>query len=194
MNGCLKLGKKRAWAGKSRTLPVSAAFLLAVMSALFCLWAPAVGLLADWSLVPTAFQAAASASLLCLATGQAPQGGCWAAWVRDYLPPAVCRCQDVQTIRAGVSTLPFLKGFSPEKDTLVPRNSSRGWNNKWRPTRRKTNIRGDPRKQLTEDKEQHSHVDALERTRTVWKQGRGRETGRHIRRKRQQETRWEVVT
>lgn len=49
-------------------------------------------------------------------------------------------------------------------------------------------MRGDPRKQLVEEEQQHSHVDALECAKTVWKQGRGRETGTYIKRKRQQET------
>lgn len=50
-------------------------------------------------------------------------------------------------------------------------------------------MRGDPRKQLAEEEQQHSHTGVLERARTVWKEGRGRETRMYIKRKRQQETR-----
>lgn len=50
-------------------------------------------------------------------------------------------------------------------------------------------MKGDPIKQLTEEKQQHDHTDALECARTVWKQGRGRKIGTYIKRKRQQGTR-----
>lgn len=83
---------------------------------------------------------------------------------------------------------PFLKDFHLKKTHWCPETAAERGDDKRRPTKRKINMRGDPRKQLVEEEQQHSHADALECARTVWKQGRGRETGTYIKRKRQKET------
>ena len=121
------------------------------------------------------------------APAQAPRGGYWAAWVKEYLSHAVCGCQNVQTSKV-FPRRPFLKDFHPKKTHWCPETAAERGDDKRRPTRRKINMRDDPRKQLAEEEQQHSHADALEHARTVWKQGRGRETGMYIKRKSRQET------
>lgn len=84
---------------------------------------------------------------------------------------------------------PFLTDFNPKMTHWCPETAAEGGDDKRRLIRRKVKMRGDPRKQLTEEEQQHSHADALEYTRTVWRQGRGGETGIYVKRKRQQDTR-----
>ena len=60
------------------------------------------------------------------------------------MPQAVRGCRDVCTSRVGVSTQPFLKGFS-SKTHWCPETAAEGGDDKQRPTRRKINLKGDPK-------------------------------------------------